>query len=149
MKCSSQKHCHGWALHQMSAFHAYCSEWPYAVLLVCCNMLLTLLWSLEFYHQHSFHIWENRCHQFSGRQCLFWLSQLVSGCMYILCIDCSLVWTFTNETHASTVVAKVIWLRNSVPSLWHLSKKVIVKAVLCILCAPFSTFRTHLLQNLL
>jgi hypothetical protein len=24
-------HCHVGALHQMSAFHAFCSEWPYGI----------------------------------------------------------------------------------------------------------------------
>jgi hypothetical protein len=24
-------HCHGGILHQMSAFHAFCSEWPHTV----------------------------------------------------------------------------------------------------------------------
>jgi hypothetical protein len=39
-------HCHGGALHHMSAFHAFCSEWPNTVLLVFCSTLLMLLWSL-------------------------------------------------------------------------------------------------------
>jgi hypothetical protein len=31
-QCSSASSCHGGALHLMEVFHAFCSEWPYAVL---------------------------------------------------------------------------------------------------------------------
>jgi hypothetical protein len=44
--CITDVHRHGGALHSMMAFHNFCSEWPYAVYLVFCNTLLTLLWSL-------------------------------------------------------------------------------------------------------
>jgi hypothetical protein len=43
---NADKHCHGGALHRMSAFHAFCSERPYAAFLVFCNTLLMLFWSL-------------------------------------------------------------------------------------------------------
>jgi hypothetical protein len=36
-------HCHGGALHRMSAFDAFCSKWPYAVFLLFCSTLLMLL----------------------------------------------------------------------------------------------------------
>jgi hypothetical protein len=42
-----QTHCCVEALHRMSAFHAFCSEWPYTVFLAFHNTLLTLLWSLD------------------------------------------------------------------------------------------------------
>jgi hypothetical protein len=68
-------HCLGGALHQMSAFHAFCSEWPYAVFLVFRNTLLMLLWflvawippsALAFLSQKTVAI-----HQLSGKQHLF------------------------------------------------------------------------------
>jgi hypothetical protein len=42
----TEAHCHGRALYQTSAFHAFCSEWPYTVFSVFHNTLMTLSWSL-------------------------------------------------------------------------------------------------------
>jgi hypothetical protein len=45
-QCSSANaHCHEEVLYRMSAFHAFCYEWPYAVFSVLRNTLVTLLWS--------------------------------------------------------------------------------------------------------
>jgi hypothetical protein len=64
-------HCHGGALHWMSAFHAFCSEWLYAVpppprfaihFGRCCALLLQ-----EFHHWHAFPVPGNS-YQFSGKQ---------------------------------------------------------------------------------
>jgi hypothetical protein len=46
LKCGemyADTHCHGEALYRMSAFHAFCSEWPYAVILVFRITLTRLL----------------------------------------------------------------------------------------------------------
>jgi hypothetical protein len=41
-------HCHWGTLHRMSAFHAFCAEWPYSGFFFfgVSRTLLTLLWSL-------------------------------------------------------------------------------------------------------
>jgi hypothetical protein len=49
---------------------------------------------------------------------------LSDECVYILCFDCSLVSTFTNEAQFSSPVTHTVWLRDSSPSLWYHSKKV-------------------------
>jgi hypothetical protein len=106
-------HCHGGALHRMSAFHALCSEWPYSVFLVFRNILLTLFGPLlhEFRHQHSFScpgkqipsaFWQadNLCLNFFG---------FFGECMCIRCFDCPLFSAFTNEIrfhHESSEIVK-------------------------------------------
>jgi hypothetical protein len=65
-------HCHGGALpvHWISAFHTFCSEWPYIIFLVFYNTLLTLLWCLVAWISPSALLScpKNSCHQFSHRQ---------------------------------------------------------------------------------
>jgi hypothetical protein len=73
---------------------------------------------------------------------------LFGKCVCIRCFHCSLVSTFTNETEVSSPVTLMMWLRNSLPSLWYHSKKVKAEAIPCILCSLVSIFRTHLAQNL-
>jgi hypothetical protein len=82
LKCeqlSADPNGHGGAHHQMSAFHAFCSEWPYAVLffspqytsdviVVPCCMNSTISTPL---------LSQKIVHQLSGRQHLFKLFQLV------------------------------------------------------------------------
>jgi hypothetical protein len=71
---------------------------------------------------------------------------LFGDCACIHCFDCPLVSTFTNETQVSSPVT--MWLWNSWPSLWYHSKRVKAEAILCILQAPVSIFRTYLVKNL-
>jgi hypothetical protein len=92
---------------------AFCSEWLYAVFLVFCNILLTLLWSLVVRIPPSalFSVPENSCHQLSGRQagnvCLNFFA-LFGECVCVHCFDCSLVSTFANETQVSSPVTHMI-----------------------------------------
>jgi hypothetical protein len=57
---------------------------------------------------------------------------LFGECVCIHCFDCCLVSAFTNETLVSSPVTRMMWLRNSSPSLWYHSKKPKPK--------PFSAF---------
>jgi hypothetical protein len=131
-------HCHGGALHRLSAFHAFSSEWPYAVFLCVCVS------------QYIFNVIMVPCCMsstistsfLSQRQLLsaFWQAEnvylnlfgLFRECVCIQCFDCSLVSIFRNETQVSSRDTRTIWLRNSSPSLWYRSKKSKPK--------PFSAF---------
>jgi lipid-A-disaccharide synthase-like uncharacterized protein len=149
-QCSSVSSCmrtcsHGGALHQMLAFHAFCSEWPYAVFLVFCNILLTLVRFFVAWIPPS----ENRKQLPSA----FWHAHNVcpnffsffGEHVFIHCFDCSLVSTFTNKTYISSPVTRTVWLRNASPSLWYRSKHSQSQShSLSFVC----TFRTHLEQNL-
>jgi hypothetical protein len=78
----------------------------------------------EFDHEHYF---------LSQRQLLLAFWQADNGYLNLLslfreyvcihCIDCSLVSVFTNETQVPSPVTRMMWLRNSSPSLWYRSKK--------------------------
>jgi hypothetical protein len=134
--------CHGGALHWMSAFHAFSSEWPavhsfffsvlqYAsgILVSPCCMNLTI--STPFLSQKPVAV-----SFLAGRQHLFKLFWHVWWvCVCIHCFDCSLIAAFTNETYVLSAATLMRWLRNS-PSFWYNSKKVKPQAILCILCAP-------------
>jgi hypothetical protein len=131
LKCEhlyADMHCHEGALwvQRMSAIHTFCSKWPYAVFLVFCNKLLMLLWYLVSWIPPSELLscprkwlpsafWQTIVQTFSA--CL------VNECVCIYCFDYSLVSAPTNEIQVSSPVTNIMWLRNSLPSLWHCSKK--------------------------
>jgi hypothetical protein len=69
---------------------------------------------------------------------------LFGECVCIHCFDCCLVLTFTNETQVYHLLTRIMWLRNSTPSLRYRSKKAKAEATLCILCASVAIFGTHL-----
>jgi hypothetical protein len=56
---------------------------------------------------------------------------LFGQCVCIHSFDCSLVSTFTNKTQVSSSVICMMWLRNSLPSLWYHSKNDKAEAILC------------------
>jgi hypothetical protein len=58
----------------------------------------------ELHYQHSPPVPENSCHQLSGRQRLFKLFDLFSGCVCIHSFDPFLVSKFTSETQVSLPV---------------------------------------------
>jgi hypothetical protein len=64
----AEAHCHEGAVHRMSAFHTFCSEWTDAFIVsqYTCGLLLH-----EFGHPYAFPIPENSCHELSGRQTTF------------------------------------------------------------------------------
>jgi hypothetical protein len=73
-------HYHGAALHRISPFQDFCSEWPYAVFKAAvhlCHYCGPLLH--EFHHQQSFSVPENSYLQLSGRQTTF--ISTFSACM--------------------------------------------------------------------
>jgi hypothetical protein len=119
-------HCQGGALHWMSAFHTFCSEWLalrsfFSVLqytsdvtVVPCCMNSTI--------NTSFLSNKPGAISFPGDVCLN-LFGLFHECVCIHCFDWSLVSTITNETQISSPVTCMMWLRNSLPSLWYHSQK--------------------------
>jgi hypothetical protein len=126
-------------LHQMSAFHAFGSEWPYESLWCFaihfwshCGLLLH-----EFHHQHSFPVLSQKTVAISflaGRQRLFKLLWLVGWmCVHPL-LWLLLVSTFTNETQVSSPVTHTTRLRNTSPSLWYRAKKSKPKPFYAFLC---------------
>jgi hypothetical protein len=102
---------------------------------------------LHEFHQHSFPVSGNSCHQLSGRQLLFELFGLFGEVVCIHYFDRSLVSVFTNEIHVSSPVTYTTLLRNSSLSLCYRTIKVKAKGILYILRAPVS-IKTHLAQNL-
>jgi hypothetical protein len=101
----ANEHSYGEALRWMSAFHAFCSEWPYAVfsisqytcdvIVVPCCMNYTI--STPFLSQNTVAI------SLLAEVCLNFLG-LFGECVSIHCLDCSLVSTFSNEIHVSSPV---------------------------------------------
>jgi hypothetical protein len=114
--------------------------WPCAVFLVFPNTLLMLLWSRVAWIPPSAHLSSPRKQLSSAFcqadiVCLNFFS-LFGDCVCIHCFDYTLISTFTNETQVSSAVTRIMWLRNSSPSLWYCYKKSKQK--------PFSAFYVHL-----
>jgi hypothetical protein len=82
----------------------------------------------------TFPVPETSCHQLSGIS-LFNFFGLFGECMCIHCFDCFLASTSTNKTLISLSVTHMLWLRNTLPSSCHCSKKSKPK--------PFSVFSVH------
>jgi hypothetical protein len=110
-----------------AAFHAFCSDWPYAVfysvsqyasdvsvVLCCTNSTISTPLLSQKAVAISF-LADNVCLNFFG---------LFDDCVCTNFFDCSLVSTFTSETHVLSPVTRTIWLKNSSPSLWYHCKKV-------------------------
>jgi hypothetical protein len=144
-------HCHGGALCWMSAFHAFCSEWPYAIFLVfhmqytsdfivvpCC-MNSTI--STPFLSQKTVAI-----SFLADKVCLNFFCLFCWICVHLLLW---LLFGFSiHKWKVSSPVTRIMWLRDSSPSLWYRCRKVKAEAILCILYAPVNIFGTHLGQNL-
>jgi hypothetical protein len=130
----------------MSAFHVFCSEWPYEVFR---NTLMTLLWSSVA----LIALWALLSCPWKQQPSAFWQADSVClnvfslfvECVCIHCFDCSLVSTFTNETRVSSLVTRMMWLRNSPTSLWYRSKNVKAEAIL----HEQAEFRCHCLTLLI
>jgi hypothetical protein len=110
--------------------------------------VIVVRYCMNFHHQKSFSVSEDRCHQSSSRKRLISFFDLFGKYLCIHCFDWSLVSKFTNENQVLSPVTRTKWLRNSWPSLWYRYKKFKAEAILCVLCAPVSIFGTHLAQNL-
>jgi hypothetical protein len=124
-----------WVL--LKSTFAFCSEWPYWIFLVFHITLLTLLWSLVAWIPPSTLLYCTRkpvAISFLADVSLNFFG-LFSECLHPCCFDCFLVLTLTNETQVSSPVTHMMWLRNSLPSLWYCSKNSKLK--------PFSTFCVH------
>jgi hypothetical protein len=116
-------------------------------ILVFHNTFVTLLWSfaVEFYHQHSFRVSENSCHQIPGRQRLFKLFRLV---WWIKSTALTALWFQHSQMKPRfnhLLFVRYDWEIKS--HLCGLAQKVKTEAILCVLCAPVSIFETHLAQN--
>jgi hypothetical protein len=129
LKCKQlyvDTHCHAGAPHGMSAFHIFFSEWPYIGFLVFPSTLLPLLCSLVAWISSSALLsWPRKqlpSPFWQADVCLNFFN-LFGKCVCIHCFDYSLVSSFTNETQVSSPVTRIMWLRNSLPSLWSRSKK--------------------------
>jgi hypothetical protein len=96
---SSCMRMHGGALHWMSAFHAFCSELPYAFFLVFCSTLLTLSWSCVVWIPSSAFLSCPR-KQLSSAS---WQAYFKMKAEAILCILCSSVSIF------GTHLAQNLW----------------------------------------
>jgi hypothetical protein len=114
----------------MSAFHAFFSEWPYAVFLgvggvsqytgdvivVPCCMNSTI-------STHSLSQETDAISFVADNICLNFFFGLFGECVCSHCFDFSLV-TFTNVTQVSPSVTHTLRLRNLSPSVWYRSKNV-------------------------
>jgi hypothetical protein len=140
-------HCQGEALHRMSAYHAFCSEWSYASFCVsqyicdvtvvpfCMNSnVSTPLLSKK---KVSISFWQ-QCFFFNFSTCLMkarectalntlWFkhSKMKPRFLHLLLLQCD--WEINH--HLRDIVLKI------------------TETILCFLCEPVRIFSTHLVQN--
>jgi hypothetical protein len=129
------------ALHRMSAFHALFPD----IILALLNPLLH-----EFRHQHSIPVPKAVAISWHANIVHLNFFCLSCKCLWTDRFDSSLVTTYTNETKVSSPVTLTMWLRNSLPSLWHrfINVKGKIEAIISGLYAPVIIFGNHLAQNL-
>jgi hypothetical protein len=98
---------------------------------VFCNTLLALLWPIVAWIPTSALLFcpvpANSCHQLSGRRLLSF-----SACLMNVCASTALTALWFHYSPFT----RMMWLRNSLPSLWYHSEKSKLK--------PFFAFRAHL-----
>jgi hypothetical protein len=125
-------------LFWMALHSFFCSVLQHTsdVTVVSCCMIPTI--STSFLSQKTVSI------SFLADVCLIFFWVVLWICVYPL-LYCSLVSTFTDETQVLSPV--MMWLRNSLQSLWHCCKNVKVEANLCILWPPLSILEPILCET--
>jgi hypothetical protein len=137
LKCSyADTHCHGGALHRMSAFHAFCSVLAYVFRYTLSTLLSSLVAWMSLPTLLSCPI-----KQFPST---FWQTTFVwtfSACLVNVCASTALTAFWFQHSQMKprfpSPVTVTMWLRNSSQFLWYRFKKSKPKS--------FSSFYEHVL----
>jgi hypothetical protein len=100
--------CHGEALHQMSTFHAFCSEWPYAVSMGFQNTFMMFSWSLVAWLPPSALLSCPRKQVPSAKNICLNFTSSFSEYVFIECFDRSLISAITNKTQVLSPVTHAV-----------------------------------------